>query len=313
MPTKLPVALFNYQGGGRRPDGSYDFDKLRLAFDNVPDGEAPVAILINEAKGWKANGNSMLHMAVNALADKLRRPYVGEIGCGIRGDATTPALIYDPQVLRLDYWGNSTATNNDQQNVAKMHVRGQSAAKFRAVIKHLHPNDGALRVSEAHETKAFISGMPTLLAGDLNNSASGPHTDMDWTRAPELLRMSKAILLPDGTYKADTLAMDLMLGDWDPATMRRTGRVEALGRRAIGWHALAEIAYQQGMPAAEAFQPTVNRSAQEGGGLLIDWMLVNNAWAEGLVPGTYHVHVPGGTDPSMHPSDHRLVTATLEI
>lgn len=168
-----------------------------------------------------------------------------------------------------------------------------------------------MRVIEAHQTKAIVSGPPTLLAGDLNNAASGPHVDMNWDLASDRLRMTKAKMLADGTYAADTLAMDLMLGDWDEIRRSRTNQVRELSRQAIGWHALAELAYHSGTSAEEAFKPTVNRSSEQGGGLLIDWLLVNNAWKEGLVAGSYQVHEP--SDLKAHPSDHRLVTATLEI
>lgn len=311
MTKEISIGLFNYKNGGRTASNGYEFTKLQQAFEPVKK-EAPDIILINEAKGWKADGHTVLHMAVNALSEKLRRPYVGETGYGIRGDATTPALIYDPQVVRLDFWGDESAANEDKRNFAKMHLLGNSAAKFCISIQHWHPDDGSLRITEAHQTKAIASGPPTLLGGDLNNAASGPHVDMNWSLASDRMRTTKAILQPDGTYVADTSAMDLMLGDWDPTNRHRTKHVRALARQAIGWHALAELAHQSGTSAEEAFKPTVNRGPEQGGGLLIDWLLVNNAWQEGLVAGTYRVHSPSGK-PETFPSDHRLVTASLKL
>lgn len=310
MATEISFGLFNYENGGRQSDGSYDLSGLQEAFSSE-DIEAPDIIMINEAKGWRRDGNIMLHAAANALSRQLQRPYAPEIGQGIRGDATTPALLYDPRVVRLDFWGDESALNNDKINYGKMRTVGRKAAQFCVSIQHWHPGDGWLRTIEAHETKAIVTGPPTLLAGDLNNSASGPHVDMDWTKAPDHLRGSKAILLPNGEYAADTTAMDLMLGDWDWEDGYRTRQVQALARQAIGWNALAELAYYSGTPPEEAFKPTVNKSDEDGGGLLIDWMLVNDAWREGLVPHTYRVHEP--LDPTKPPSDHRLVTATMEI
>ncbi len=311
MTSELSVGLFNYKDGGRTASGNYDFNGLQQAFKAAE--EAPAVILLNEAKGWKTDGKTILYMAVNALAEALGRPYAGELGCGIRGDATRPALVYDPQVVRLDAWGDESVTDKDRGNVAFMHMAGRQAAKFRVSIQHWDPEDGFLRQAEAHKTKGFTSGMPTLLVGDLNNAASGPHVDMDWTKASDRLRKTKAKLLPDGTYVADTDAMDLMLGDWDPIQKMRTNQVRAFGRQAIGWHALAELAYQSGTPAEEAFKPTVNRNPEQGGGLLIDWLLVNNAWKEGLVADTYRVHEPDDPHLEAYPSDHRLITATLEV
>jgi len=311
MTKEVSVGLFNYKNGGRTRNGNYEFSGLQQTFDTT--GEAPALILLNEAKGWKANGNQTLHMAVNALSERLKRPYVGEIGCGIRGDATTPALIYDPTRLRLDFWGNDSAANKDQENTARMHVMGRQATQFRVAIKQWNPEHGSLRQLEAHNTSGLTIGMPTLLGGDLNNAASGLHVDMDWSKASDRLRKTKAKLLADGTYTADTDAMDLMLGDWDAEHETRTKQARALGQEAIGWHALAELAYQNGTPLEEAIKSTVNRGPEAGGGLLIDWLLVNNAWKEGLVAKTYHVHEPIASDPEDYPSDHRLVTATLEI
>lgn len=310
MATEISFGLFNYENGGRKSNGSHDFARLKEAFSGKGI-EPPSIILINEAKGWQRDGNAMLHTAVNALSEQLKRPYAGEIGYGIRGDATTPALIYDPRVVRLDFWGNDSALNKDKRNFGKMHTVGRKAARFCVSIQHWQPGDGSLRTAEAHQTKSIVSGPPTLLGGDLNNSASGPHVDMDWTKAPRNLRASKATLLPDGSYAADTTAMDLMLGDWDYEKDRRTNRVQALARQAIGWNALAEIAYHNGTPAEEAFKPTVNRGPETGGGLLIDWLLVNDEWKEGLVANTYKVHEPANR--SSPPSDHRLVTARMEL
>jgi hypothetical protein len=311
MTKEITIGLFNYQSGGRTPDGSYEFSGLQRAFGTVE--RAPDLVLVNEAKGWKVDGNVALYMAVNALSVALERPYVGEIGCKIRGEATTPALIYDPTQLRLDFWGGESTTDKDRENTALMHVMGRQASKFRVAIRHFDPDDGSLRLAEAHQTKGLVKGLPTLLGGDLNNAASGPHVDMDWTKATERLRQTKAKLLSNGTYAVDTDVMDLMLGDWDPATQSRTNHALALARAAIGWHALAELAYHSGTPLEEAMKPTVNRSPEEGGGLLIDWLLVNNAWKEGLVANTYQVHEPVASAPEDYPSDHRLVTATLEI
>lgn len=313
MTKEISVGLFNYENGGRKKDGTYDFSKLRQAFDTVE--EAPDLLLINEAKGWKANGNTLLHTAVNALAQRLEKPYVGEIGCGIRGDATTPALIYDPTRLRLESWGNDSVDNDDKRNTGTLHISGDPSAKFRVAIRHFDYVDGSARTAEAHQTKGLATGLPTLLGGDLNNSASGPyHPDTDWTTAREDLRRTKARMLEDGSFAADTTAMDLMLGDWDYETRQRSPYVRALGKASIGWLALAELAHQSGTSPEEAFKSSVNPKPGEAE-LLIDWLLINKAWESkgGLVPGTYHVHEPTTAIPEEYPSDHRLITATLKL
>lgn len=117
-----------------------------------------------------------------------------------------------------------------------MHLISRQADRFRVAIRHFDPDDGSIRLTEAHQTKGLMSGPPTLLGGDLNNAAGGLHVDMDWAKASERLRQTKAKLLPDDTYAADTDVMDLMLGDWDPDTRSRTKHVRTLARAAIGWH-----------------------------------------------------------------------------
>jgi hypothetical protein len=145
---------------------------------------------------------------------------------------------------------------------------------------------------------------------------------IDWSRANSRLRKTKGLLLPSGEWVDDTRAMDLMLGAWDETTERRAAVAYSVGQTlagqtllqpAIGWHALAELASQSGTPKEQAFMPTVNRGPEHGGGMLIDWLLVNNEWQEGLVPGSYQVHAPESSDHREHPSDHRLVTAKLQL
>ena len=46
-------------------------------------------------------------------------------------------------------------------------------------------------------------------------------------------------------------------------------------------------------------------------GLLIDWLLVNDAMREHVTPDSYGVHIPDPRHPQ--PSDHRLVTAAIEL
>jgi hypothetical protein len=310
MATRLPVALFNYENGGRLAPGQYNFQKLQHAFDGVD--EAPALILLNEAKEWELWGETALHGAVNALSQRLGRQYEGRAGVGVRGPTSMPALLYDPQVVRLDYWNGNAQPDKehpDKQNVGHAHLWGNSAAKFQVVIRHLNPNNGDKRLHEVAEISGFAgASMPTLLGGDLNATASGPHIpEMDWSIADDELRLKKAVWdAPRNKWVADTRALDFLLGSWNEERRARDARK-------VGWYALAELAHAQGMPDERAFTPTVNRGIDKGGSMLIDWMIVNEAWKDGLVPDTYMVHVPPGDRREDFPSDHRLVTATLEL
>jgi len=57
--------------------------------------------------------------------------------------------------------------------------------------------------------------------------------------------------------------------------------------------------------------PTVNEDVDAGGGLLIDWILVNEAMHKHVIPDSYQVHISDERYPP--PSDHRLVTAAMEL
>jgi len=149
---------------------------------------------------------------------------------------------------------------------------------------------------------------PVLLAGDLNGTASGQHwPQRDWPACPYPLRLAKGRQQPDGSWTADTSAVDHLIGRWDPATQRRC--------EGAGFHALPDLAMQQGTPQQQAMRPTVNSPVDRGGELIIDLMLINDTWlhAGGLVPGSYQVHLPppGRTYPQSWWFDHRLATATL--
>jgi hypothetical protein len=126
---ELSVALFNYENGGRSSSGEYDFTKLIAAFAGLD--EAPDLIMLNEAKGYHTDGKTVLYRAAGDLADELRRPYVGEVGFGNRGYVSYPALIYDPRVVRLDFWGDyHESVHPDRKNYAKMHVYGKVPLNF---------------------------------------------------------------------------------------------------------------------------------------------------------------------------------------
>ena len=57
--------------------------------------------------------------------------------------------------------------------------------------------------------------------------------------------------------------------------------------------------------------PTVNGNVDAGGGLLIDWLLVNEAMKKHVIQASYKVHTPD--ERYQPPSDHRLVTAAIDL
>ncbi|MEV4706748.1 hypothetical protein [Actinoplanes sp. NPDC049316] len=305
--TRVVVALFNIQSGCLLPAGGYDFRRLQRA---AADLDAPASLwLINEAKMWRADANVGLHGAAEALSDALGLPYVGVLGTCPRGPIP-PAIIYDPTVLVLRSWWNpdDPYTYADKLNVARFAVRdtapdGSSRAEFLAWVDHWHPDSGTIRRQEAARLARYgrDTHLPVIGGGDLNANASGPHLPQrDWSLASHQRRSAEARRLPDGTWVADTDAVDHLLGSW--------GGDSRVG--GCGHHAIAELAWRAG--SATALVPTVNNNVDSGGAIIKDWLVANPAMVPHVDPHSYCVHIPSG-DPVDWPSDHRLVTAAFDL
>ncbi len=296
------MALFNYQSGGLRGDGTHDFNKLRQAFAGVR--TAPVVIAICEAKERGAAGNAGLLSAANVLAATLDRPYVGELGWYEHGPIGT-AFLYDPTVLALCIWYNANGypTYDDKRGVAEFQVRG-TTARFLAIVEHWDPRSGATRLRQAQRIDRYgRHELPAFVFGDLNETASGPdYPARDWDKADALARAHKA-RLSQGVWVAQTAAVDHLIGAWDDTVGGRVG--------GGGFFAVPELAWQSGTPQEEAFAAAVNRDIDSGGGQLIDFMLTNRRG--GLVEGIYQVHIPLAGEIAAWPSDHRLVTAAFTL
>lgn len=292
MTVDLNVSVFNFENGGLRPDGSYDFSGLRVAFLDDP---APDLLLLNEAKFWRARGRTPFLRAVNDLAALHRRPYCGELFGGELGTA----VLYDPTILMLD--ATEEPHFEDKRNLARFALRADPLVKLFVFVEHWSYHSAEERFARARLLSRYGTGpTPVLLGGDLNTTASGPHLPgIDWNRAPVATRDYKARQCPDGTWVADTQALDRLVGAWDPTV---GGRVDG-----AGFHLAAELDPQAPTP----LPPTVNGAR----GLHIDYLLLNDALATagGVVPGTYQVHIPPGTDPAAWPSDHRRVSCTLRL
>ncbi|MFF0825006.1 endonuclease/exonuclease/phosphatase family protein [Micromonospora haikouensis] len=301
----IPVALFNFEAGGLR----HGQRNLRPLVDAFHDVQAPPAlILLCEAKTWHENGQRPLHHAAELLADRFDRPYVGVLGHDPHSPMP-PAILYDPTLLTLRSWPAPADPHvfADKRNIAVFAIRGTGApgtpdsrTTFAAAVTHWDPHCGIRRRQQAALLDRYgTTDMPVIVGGDLNSTASGPHLPQrDWAAAGHRARAQKARRHPDGTWTADTDAVDHLIGRWDPETHRRID--------GCGFHALAELA-RNANPHIPLL-PTVNNGIDVGGGLLIDWLLANDAMRPHVDPGSYRVHVPARQP---YPSDHRLVTATL--
>ncbi|MET0494312.1 MAG: hypothetical protein ABW000_14390 [Actinoplanes sp.] len=305
--TRIAVALFNYEAGGSAgPHGGYRFEPLQQAFADLD--ETPALILFCEAKRYRDNGNAGLHAAAEALCDELGVPYVGVLGSTDRGPIP-PAIFYNPNVLTLRRWCNpdDPAVFDDQRNVARFAINDsgpvrETRREFLAFVAHFHPCSGVVRRQEAELLARYgRETLPVVGGGDLNSTASGPHLPQrDWHAADYPSRAEKGVLRV-GVWGPDTNAVDHLIGRWDDNVQ---GRVDG-----CGFHAVAELA-RQANPTM-VLLPTVNDGVDAGGGLLIDWLLVNDAMRPHIDTGSYRVHLP---DPGRRfPSDHRLVTFSLDL
>jgi hypothetical protein len=136
---------------------------------------------------------------------------------------------------------------------------------------------------------------------DTNSTASGDHLPQrDWLEANYRARSHKATV-DDGVWVPDTAAVDHLIGRWDKNEQRRVD--------GCGLHAVAELAWRAN--PGVALLSTVNDGVDAGGGLLIDWLLANDAMRRHVILDSYRVHVPRNGRP--FPSNHRLVTAAIDL
>jgi hypothetical protein len=306
--TVLAFDLFNFEAGGRKAPGVYDYAGLRQAFG--VDHRSPDVGVINEAKEYGKDGRQPFYAALSALSDVLGRRYVGELthSPGRLGSM----IFYDPLKLEFVAWGDGKFDMpEDKWNVARFRIPG--GQEILVIPQHWRYENGPMRMPDASRAVRYgEESTPTVLLGDLNETASGGHLPgRRWEETTPKERRHKAMRLPDGTWAAHTAAVDMLIGEW----VGRWG--EPSGRRIEGggFHALAELAAAAGMPPEEAFKPTTNQGADRGGEIIIDWVLINDAWlrAGGLVDDTYKVHVPEHQDKPRRPSDHRRISADLYI
>jgi endonuclease/exonuclease/phosphatase family metal-dependent hydrolase len=292
MTVDLNISLLNIEAGCQRDDRSYDFTPLVCAF---LDGPAADAILLCEAKFWHARGQRPFHAAMKELSILAGRPYVGQLFTGPLGTA----IIYDPTVLCLD--ATEEPYFEDKRNLAQFRLRADLTYRLNVFVEHWSYADSEQRLARAKLLARFgTSPIPTLIAGDKNSTSSGPHLPhIDWNRVPIGIRDHKGHQHPDGTWHADTRALDRLIGSWDNTAGRRTD--------GAGFHHVAELDPH----APNPLPPTVNG----GSGLHIDYILANQALlaTAKVVPGSYHVHIPPDADPADWPSDHRRISCTLRI
>ncbi|MBB4935186.1 endonuclease/exonuclease/phosphatase family metal-dependent hydrolase [Lipingzhangella halophila] len=306
--TNLPLALLNIQQGW---SSDFDFTRFGDVFADVSD--PPALIMINEAVQWWANLGRGKYAAALALSRMFGVHYAIEIGWLDRSDHP-PALVYDTARLQLTAWANEhSCTNTALRNTAEFVLadsgKGPSdPPDLRVRLQHFHFSSATRRLAEAEILAAQArQDVPTIVAGDLNATASGPHLpDRDWDRVRERApqRLRRKAWQPGGAgtpWVADTRAVDTLIGAWNPETGQREDNPGLYALAEDDWH-------QRGARPDDTLVGTTNTRGERDGGLLIDWILRNELVE--LVPDTYRVHIPA---PGRQHTDHRLVTATVQM
>jgi hypothetical protein len=322
--TALPaftrrITWGNFQSGGMTKDGTLDVDRLRrfVAPFSAPPPHCseplPVAVFVLcEAKQWGADGNRGLLTAAEVLSETLGGNYDGKL-CSFDRGPIGPAVFWDPALVRPARWpdDNGHPGYPDQTDAVRFRVVG-TKQYFVIIPRHWAPTSPQQRTDQARLLGRYGDDWPEPVAiiGDLNATPSGPRWPRrDWTKAHYRDRDAKAIWVPDGTPAGKwidaTDALDHLIGRWVDHPDYQ-GRIDGCGFRAV-----PEIAYATGTPLAEAFQATVNRGIDLGGGQIIDHCLLNRP--DIYVAGSYRTHVPARQYNGRWDSDHRPGEATVNL
>lgn len=300
--TDIAVCLFNFENGGRIAPGQYDFSKLRTSIRHA--SRTPDLLVLCEAKEWGYWGKGPLYTAASSLSDQFKVPYETRLAHIERGDFA-PAVFFNRNLLEPVYWGNADrSVPQDKRNLVGLRITGTNK-QFEVLPEHWDFTSGIARMPYAGRIASYgDKKVPVLVAGDKNETASGLHLpQIDWEKASAKTKQQKGKERPDGTYGPHTDAIDSLIGKWDERFS--WGHKQARRINGRGFHLVPELAAKNGTPPNEAFVPTTVSS-----GLLIDMMLINEAWLKqgGVKPRSYRVVGAGIRD---WPSNHLMVEATL--
>jgi endonuclease/exonuclease/phosphatase family metal-dependent hydrolase len=294
--TTLDVMLFNYEKGGKRPDGSYDLEPLARTVGL----RTPHVLILNEAAGYAYRCSRTLYKAAAALTKHTGAVFIPLIGWTDRGDYP-PAIFYQPEHIQIDgHAGTHPDDPAHMVNLVEANLR-ECGTPIRFLPIHFDPQSGLKRLLEAEQISWTADpNHLTVVAGDFNSVSTNPHDDMpSFEDHPLHQRFHK------GLWKPDIVPHD---GLPDGPDTRALDRLLAGGLTDV-----ADVAFAQGMPSAQAYTPTVNDGIDPHGPLRIDRILVSAPLAARIARDSYRVWVPDGQTRSDYPSDHRAVSVTFTI
>jgi endonuclease/exonuclease/phosphatase family metal-dependent hydrolase len=228
------IACLNYEDGGLR-NGAYDFAPLAAAFATLAPNP-PDVIAICEGKEWGHNGGEGMHEACAALDRVFAVPYVGEPSWHRRG-TYGPAIIWNPTTMAMDRWTGADHESNPvhDRNIARMRLRHEPDKRLNVLLRHYSFDSATERIMEAERDTGYArDDIPTLLAGDLNGTASSPLVPQrDWTRVPPWKLPHKSHRDAHGRPVSDTRALDMLI--WPLRGADRRGRPDhsACARRRV--------------------------------------------------------------------------------
>jgi hypothetical protein len=315
--TDLDIAYFNFEHGGLH-DGKdhffssgrgYDFSGLvRVAGDG---GRWAHILVMGEGDRYELSGGEGMWEAAAAMRAAGGRPYI-PLACELPAEGLyAPVIFVDPQavVIRRFYYHRLPDHGARYSNLLVATLPGRPFSDlFRIRTGHGGLDGGEGRLADARRLRRLADPtFPTLIAQDWNTIPSGPMWEdrelndstrwaggcQDWARAHRVLWQHGPGQA--GPYLPDTRALDYLIGWWDQATGRRIG--------GIGYYDVADLAGDH-TPTQVPVPDGRERRA-------IDRILVNAAWKDALVAGSYQVHQPA--DPSQPDSDHLRVSITVRI
>jgi endonuclease/exonuclease/phosphatase family metal-dependent hydrolase len=296
-PITLRLSTFNYDLGGRQPDGSTDLDSLieALAESSVP-APADVHFLCETRNWWEPErGNPLITEVTDRLSELLPGPARYEAHFG---HSRGTLLLTRRDVVTVTRWRDHEDKTHFLRDTAETNIGDVPGPRLG--VTHWSGSHGRRYFEQLAAETAHLAQYPAIRAGDFNatSSADGERIPEDWGAICDAQKYpwkkpQKAYRDPaTGIWKVDTLPIDIL--------------------RETGWWDVGERAGDFTVTTNSPTDPALDSS------LRIDRIFVSDRLGAWLIPGTYTVWIPRwyrntipAWEPRRRPSGHRVVTATI--